>query len=78
VTRSYAEQLGDVLRGRDPGQLQTFLVENARRFGDARQVAEVEGKSAEEMEELMHRMILARADLKDLHAESDRWLTGRT
>jgi hypothetical protein len=78
VTQSYAEQLGEVLRGRDVGQLRRFLVDNARRFGDERQVAEVEGKSADEMGELMHRMILARADLKDLHAESDRWLTGRT
>jgi hypothetical protein len=78
VKPSYAEQLGDVLRGRDAVKLRRFLVDNARRFGDGRQVAEIEGKSADEMEELMHRMILARADLKDLHAESDRWLTGRT
>ena len=75
---SYAEQLGDVLRRRDARQLQRFLVENARRFGDARQVSEVEGRSPEEMQDLMHRMILARADLKEFHAESQRWLTGRT
>ena len=68
--QSYAEQLGDTLRRRDPRQLQTFLIQSARRFGDARQVAEVEGKSSAEMLALMHRMILARADLKDLHAES--------
>jgi hypothetical protein len=33
-------------------------------------VAEVEGRSLAEMEELMHRMILARADLEALHAGS--------
>ena len=75
---SYAEALAGVLRRRDPRQLQQFLLDNARRFGDARQVAEVEGKSTEEMQELMHRMILARADLEELHAESRAWLTGRT
>jgi hypothetical protein len=74
VKQSYAEQLGAVLRRRDPGELQRFLVDNARRFGDARQVAEVERRSADEMEELMHRMILARADLKELHAQSRAWL----
>jgi tRNA A37 N6-isopentenylltransferase MiaA len=61
---SYAERLGEVLRRRDPRALQRFLAENARRFGDARQVAEIEGKSAEEMHELMQRMIQARADLQ--------------
>jgi hypothetical protein len=78
VTQSYAEQLGEVLRGRDAVELRRFLMDKARRFGDGRQVAEVEGKSAEEMEELMHRMILARADLEALHAESQKWLTGHT
>lgn len=63
--QSYGEQLGEVLRGRDAGRLRRFLIENARKFGDARQVAELEGKSSEEMEELMQRMILARAELKD-------------
>jgi hypothetical protein len=72
--QSYAEQLGDTLRRRDPRRLQAFLIDNARRFGDARQVAEVAGKSPEEMAGLMHRMILARADLKDLHAASRDWL----
>ena len=78
MTQSYAERLGEVLRRRDAGQLRAFLVENARRFGDQRQVADVEGKSTADMEELMHRMILARTDLKEFHGESQRWLTGRT
>ena len=71
---SYVEQLAATLRRRDPAALQLFLVQNARRFGDQRQVAEVEGKSREELEELMHRMILARSDLKDLHRASREWL----
>jgi hypothetical protein len=59
VASSYAEQLAQVLARRDPNLLREFLVENARRFGDARQVAEVEGKSPDEMRELMQRMISA-------------------
>ena len=61
---SYGEQLAEVLRRRDPQQLRRFLVENARKFGDARQVAEIEGKSAQEMEELLQHMIRARADVQ--------------
>jgi hypothetical protein len=65
VKQSYAEQLGEVLRRGDAGRLRRFLIENARKFGDARQVAELEGRSRDEMEELMRRMILARAELKE-------------
>ena len=50
------------------------MIESAGRFGDSRQVADVEDKSAEEMEELLHRMIVARADLSDLHRASREWL----
>jgi hypothetical protein len=74
---SYAHQLGEVLRRRDPIALQLFLIQNARRYGDQRQVAEVEGQSHAELEELMHRMIIARADLKDLHRASRQWLFSR-
>ena len=59
MASSYAEQLAGVLRRRDPNLLRDFLVENARRFGDARQVAEVEAKSPEEIRELMQRMLSA-------------------
>jgi hypothetical protein len=37
----------------------------------------VEERSHREMEELMHRMTLARPDLSDLHAESQAWLAAR-
>ncbi len=76
-TPSYATQLGDVLRRRDPRKLRAFLLDGARRFGDERQVSDVESKSPEEMEELLNRMILARRDLKDLHRESAAWLAQR-
>ena len=71
---SYVAQLGSVLRQRDPSALRAFLVRSAERFGDTRQVAEVQAKSPAEMEELLHRMILARPDLKDLHRASREWL----
>jgi hypothetical protein len=71
---SYVAQLGSVLRQRDGLALQAFLVRSAERFGDFRQVAEVQAKSPEEMEELLHRMIVARPDLKDLHRASREWL----
>jgi hypothetical protein len=71
---SYVAQLGSVLRQRDGLALKAFLVRSAERFGDHRQVAEVQAKSPEEMEELLHRMIVARPDLKDLHRASREWL----
>jgi len=71
---SYAARLGAVLRRRDPLALRTFLLDSAQRFGDDRQVADVADKSDEEMLELLHRMILARPDLSDLHRASREWL----
>jgi hypothetical protein len=71
---SYAAQLGAVLRLRDASALRGFLIESAGRFGDTRQVADVEGKSDAELEELLHRMIVARPDLEDLHRASREWL----
>jgi hypothetical protein len=71
---SYAAQLASVLRQRNVAMLQAFLVRSAERFGDLRQVAEVQAKSPAEMEELLHRMIVARHDLKDLHRASREWL----
>jgi hypothetical protein len=71
---SYAAQLGSVLRRRDADVLRTFLVQSARRFGDARQVVDVTSKTDDEMQELLHRMIVARPDLEDLHRASREWL----
>jgi hypothetical protein len=71
---SYSAQLGAVLRQRNPRVLRRFLIDNAARFGDQRQVADLEAKSDAEMEELLHRMIVARHDLQDLHRASREWL----
>jgi hypothetical protein len=72
---SYREQLGSILLRRDPTALQRFLIESAERYGDERQVADVRDRSLDQVEELMHRMILARPDLEDLHRESRDWLS---
>jgi hypothetical protein len=75
--RSYVAQLGAVLRRRDAAVLRSFLLESAQGFGDARQVADVQSKSEDEMRELLHRMIVARPDLADLHRASREWLFHR-
>ena len=54
--------------------LRSFLIQSARRFGDERQVEDVQAKSDDELEELLHRMIVARPDLGDLHRASREWL----
>ena len=72
--RDYVKQLGDVLRRRDAGALRAFLIEQAARYGDDHQVAAVEQQSDDELTTLLHRMILARGDLADLHPASQRWL----
>ena len=71
---SYVAQLGSVLRRRDVVALRAFLLQSAERFGDTKQVADVLQKSADELEELLHRMIVARPDLEDLHRASREWL----
>ena len=71
---SYAAQLGAVLRQGNPRVLRQFLIDNAARFGDQRQVADLEATSDPEMEELLHRMIVARSDLQPLHRASREWL----
>lgn len=74
---SYKSQLGEVLRQRDPAALHLFLRQRAAGYGDDGQVRQVEERSHQEMEELMHRMILARNDLADLHGVSRAWLEDR-
>jgi hypothetical protein len=71
---SYRAQLGSVLRQRDVRALRAFLLQSAQRYGDSRQVDDVQAKSEDELEELLHRMIVARNDLTDLHRASREWL----
>jgi hypothetical protein len=75
--RAYADQLGDVLRQRSVAGLRAFLEAQAGRYGDERQVAAIRAQSDAEIEVLLHRMTLARADLNDLHAASERWLASQ-
>ena len=67
---SYRERLGDTLKKRDSKALREFLIQQASTFGDNAQVAAISSQSDEEMAQLMHRMILARPDLKELHPAS--------
>jgi hypothetical protein len=71
---SYVTRLGNILRQRNIVVLRAFLLQSAERFGDTRQVDDVQTKSDEELEELLHRMIVARPDLEDLHRASREWL----
>jgi hypothetical protein len=71
---SYRAQLGTVLRRRDVPALRTFLRDAAARYGDERQIADIDDKSDDELEALLHRMIVARPDLQDLHRASREWL----
>jgi hypothetical protein len=75
--RQYKARLGEVLRRGDPSELHLFLRQSAAGYGDERQVLGVEERSHDEMAQLMHRMILARPDLADLHAESRAYLSGK-
>ena len=72
--RTYAAQLGQVLRQRNISALRTFLEAQAGRYGDESQVDAIRAQSDAEIETLLHRMTLARPDLAGLHAESERWL----
>lgn len=72
--QAYKARLGQVLRQRDPAALHLFLRQRAADYGDEQQVADLERRSHAEMEALMHRMIIARPDLVDLHPASEAWL----
>jgi hypothetical protein len=75
--RSYGAELGAVLRQRDVPALRAFLEAQAGRYGDERQVEAIRAQTDAELEALLHRMTVARPDLGDLHAESERWLTSQ-
>jgi hypothetical protein len=75
--RSYFAHLVDVLRRRDVAALRAFLEAQAGRYGDEGQVEAIRAQSDAEIEALLHRMIVSRPDLSELHAESQRWLAGQ-
>jgi hypothetical protein len=74
--QEYVRRLGLVLRQRDVAALRAFLQQQAERYGDERQVAAIREQSDADMEMILHRMILSRPDLADLHAESERQIGG--
>ena len=63
-----------MLRRRDPLALRAFLAASARRFGSVNEAAELENQDPAEVALIMHQMIVARPDLRELHPESQRWL----
>jgi len=75
--RAYGDLLGDVLRQRSVAALRLFLETQAGKYGDERQVDSIRAQSDADLEQILHRMTLARADLADLHAESERWLAAQ-
>jgi hypothetical protein len=68
------QELAAVLRRRDPAALRAFLADSARRFGNDREADELAHRDLAEMTLIMHQMIVARPDLRDIHADSQRWL----
>jgi hypothetical protein len=67
----YREKLGQALRSANAESVRAFLLEQARHYGDEEQVNEIASQPIAELTLLMHRMILARPDLADLHAASN-------
>ena len=63
-----------MLRRRDPLTLRAFLAASARRYGNEQEAAELARRDQAEMALIMHQMIVARPDLRELHPESQRWL----
>jgi hypothetical protein len=70
---SYTRKLSDVLREKDVDALREFLIVSAENR-DPDYVAEVEAIPEEELRKRMYKMILARPDLSDMHAEARTWL----
>lgn len=69
----YVRQLCDVLRKRDVEALREFLkVEAAAR--DPARAAEIEAIPDDDLQVRMYKMILARPELAEIHADARRWL----
>lgn len=70
---SYVSKLCEVLRTKDVEALRQFLIKSAENR-DPDYVAEIEAIPAGELEKRMYKMIAARPDLADMHADARRWL----
>jgi hypothetical protein len=71
---SYVQQMAAVLRKKDVAALREFLVAAANERNDESEVAEIQGIPEADLEARMHKMIMARKDLPDMHDESRKWL----
>lgn len=71
---AYVANMRDVLRKRDVSALREFLVRSATVRKEPEEAAQLESLSHDALEARMHKMIMARMDLADLHDESRKWL----
>jgi hypothetical protein len=71
---SYVREMGSVLRRKDVAALRDFLARSAEERNDEGEAAEIRGIPDADLEARMHKMIMARKDLEDLHAGSREWL----
>lgn len=69
----YSKGLSYVLRKRDVDTLREFLKSEAA-ARDPRRVSEIDAISEDDMQKRMYKMILARPELADMHADARRWL----
>ena len=74
---AYVKGLLTILKKHDVDALRDFLAEEAR-ARDPEMEKEIESISDEELEIRMHKMILARPELGEIHAGSRRWLREHT
>ena len=70
---AYVRGLLNVLRKRDVDALRGFLIEEAE-LRDPSRVAEIQSIGDDNLEARMYKMILARTELGELHADARRWL----
>lgn len=68
----YTRGLSYVLRHRDVDMLRDFLRSEAA-ARDPERVGEIESIPQDDLEMRMYKMILARPDLGDMHADARRW-----
>ena len=74
IYQAYLDEQAEVLRTRNPRAVQAFIKQHNRWF----QPAFLKMNEDLDLVELsMHKLICARKDLSDLHAESQAWLTAR-
>lgn len=73
----YVQRLSYVLRKRDVDELREFLKHEAA-AREPERVTEIEAIPYHDLETRLHKMILARPDLGDLHADARRWLREKT